>query len=293
MSCNVLCLGTYSTRIPFVRRRLCQSFCKPEMIWTIPIFLHVLRSIGCSRRSYQNSTQNLKRCCSDNNLADVSNISECEIRRVFNELTIVQIIFAHEYCWFHCYSHENLPNHKMFLSIFCNIWNSFLSLYIWSWFHWQFWFCFIVSNDKLLWLCFSLKINMGFHRSFTRYYLIHNGCRGSIILSFLVKKNQVEFLVSLSKKLHRVSQIVRTSQYQFSTLQKTKHGCHPIVSRLLRKSWKWTDAVCGRCRQQVSPFYHVSQFFALQRLFLATFYPSFFWVFTWFFFFVTSLQNKQ
>ena len=41
------------------------------------------------------------------------------------------------------------------------------------------------------------------------------------------KRNQVGILVSLTKKLHRVSPIVRTSQYQFSTLEKTKQGYHP------------------------------------------------------------------
>ena len=52
------------------------------------------------------------------------------------------------------------------------------------------------------------------------------------------ERNQVGILVSLSKKLHRVSRVVRTSQYQFSTLEKTKHGYHPTQSNLLRKNFK-------------------------------------------------------
>ena len=46
---------------------------------------------------------------------------------------------------------------ECFFFIFCNIWNSFLSfshliihpIHGWSWFYWQFQFCFIVSKDKL------------------------------------------------------------------------------------------------------------------------------------------------
>ena len=45
------------------------------------------------------------------------------------EWTIVQVILSHEYRCFHCYRHEHSPNHRMFLSIFCNIWNSFLSFF--------------------------------------------------------------------------------------------------------------------------------------------------------------------
>ena len=56
--------------------------------------------------------------------------------------------------------------HRMFFSIFCNIHRrpflSFPHLIIhpveeWSKFRWQFWFCFIVSKDELLWPCYSLK----------------------------------------------------------------------------------------------------------------------------------------
>ena len=100
---------------------------------------------------------------------NVEHLFKCEICCVRDGMTIVQVILFHEYCWFPCYNHEHSPNHRMFLSIFCNIWNSFLSfphliihpIHEWSWFHLQFLFCFIVSNDKLLWLCFSLRINIG------------------------------------------------------------------------------------------------------------------------------------
>ena len=51
------------------------------------------------------------------------------------------------------------------------------------------------------------------------------------------ERNQVGILVSLPKKLHRVSPVVRTSQYQFSTLEKTKHGRHPTLSSLLRRNF--------------------------------------------------------
>ena len=141
---------------------------------------------------------------SDTNLLWICRTFVLSVRSVvfYNGLTIVQVILSHEYCWFHCNSHKHSPNHRMFLSIFCNIWNSFRSfshLIIhpvreWSWFHWHFKFCLIVSNDKLLWPCFSLRINIGSLRSFTRYYLIQKGMRGSIMLSFLVRETWLGFL---------------------------------------------------------------------------------------------------
>ena len=54
---------------------------------------------------------------------------------------------------------------------------------------------------------------------------------------FARERNQVEFLVSLSKKFHRVAPIGRTSQYQISTLEKIKHGHHPTLSSLLKRSF--------------------------------------------------------
>ena len=70
---------------------------------------------------------------------------ECEICRVHNGLTIVQVIPSHEYCWFHCYSHKHSPNHRMFFS-FSVTFEMFLSfshliihpIHEWSWFYWQF-----------------------------------------------------------------------------------------------------------------------------------------------------------
>ena len=64
------------------------------------------------------------------------------------------------------------------------------------------------------------------------------------------ERNQVGILVSLSKKLHRVSPVVRTSQYQFSTLEKTKHGHYPTLNSVL-------SARHGR--QRVAPVYPFSQ----------------------------------
>ena len=66
--------------------------------------------------------------CSDTKPADMSNM--CFNVRLFcnrDWMTFVQVILSYEYCWSQCYSHEKSPNHGMFLSIFCNIWNSFLS----------------------------------------------------------------------------------------------------------------------------------------------------------------------
>ena len=80
------------------------------------------------------------------------------------------------------------------------------------------------------------------------------------------ERNQVKFLVSLSKKFHRVSQIACTSQHQFSTLEKTKHGYHPTFSSLLKRNIP--QIACdnsgrklsfGRCRCRVSVIAPLSQ----------------------------------
>ena len=136
--------------------------------------------------------------CSDTNFVDMSNICMCEICRVPNGLTIVQVTLSHEYCWFHCDRHEHSPSFRTFVHILCNIWNSFL------FFSNQiihpitndldsndlFQFCFIVSNDELLRPSSSLKIDIGSSRSVTKHYLIHNGLRGSCMKGFLVREKR-------------------------------------------------------------------------------------------------------
>ena len=101
--------------------------------------------------------------CSNTNLVDMSNICLSVRSVVFTMDWQFQVILSHEYCWCHCYSHEHSPNHRMFLSIFCNIhWGSFLSfshliihpVQEWSCFYW-------VSNDELLRPCSSLRIDIG------------------------------------------------------------------------------------------------------------------------------------
>ena len=61
----------------------------------------------------------------------------------------------------------------------------------WSGSQWQFWFSFVVSNDELLWPCFSVRVHNGLPRSITRYYLIHNGLRCSIVLGLLMKETKL------------------------------------------------------------------------------------------------------
>ena len=80
------------------------------------------------------------------------------------------------------------------------------------------------------------------------------------------ERNLVGILVLIPKKLHRVSPIVRTSQYQFSTLERTKHGFHPTFSSLLRKNFQSIVhdnssqmRSSGRCRHRVSPVFPLSQ----------------------------------
>ena len=204
----------------------------------------------------------------------VEHLFECEICCVRDGMTIVQVILSHEYCWFYRYSHEHSPNNRMFLSIFCNIWNSFLSF-----------FALDHSPDSRM-ILIPLTILILFHRFQWQIVvalpLFEDQHRVSPIFHEVLphsqriarfhhaelprERNQVGILVSLPKKLHRVSPIVRTSQYQFSTLEKTKHGFHHTFSSLLRKSFQWIVhdnssqmRSFGRCRHRVSPVFPLSQ----------------------------------
>ena len=49
-------------------------------------------------------------------------------------------------------------------------------------------------------------------------------------------RDQVKLFLPFSKKFCQVTLIDRTSWSQFSTLEKTKHGCHPIMNNLLKRS---------------------------------------------------------
>ena len=126
------------------------------------------------------------------------------------EWHIVQVILSHECCWFLCYRHDHSPYHRMFFAAFCNIhWRSLLSFphliihpnlrMIWSPLT-LFWFCFIVSNDKLLWPHF-LGITTGCpvlswgSSSFTMDW------RCSIVLGPLMKETWMG-LVCLSPRSH-------------------------------------------------------------------------------------------
>ena len=152
--------------------------------------------------------------------------------------------FSCEYCWFHCYSHKHSPNHRMFFFI----WKSFLSfshlvihpIHEWSWFYWQFQFCFIVSNDEILRSCHFLSIDIiRSPRSVTRCFLVPNGLRGSVVKSFLVRETRSNFSCRSPRSFIRSGPIARVSQYQFSTLEKTKHGRHPTLSSLLKRKASW------------------------------------------------------
>ena len=63
----------------------------------------------------------------------------------------------------------------------------------WCWFYWQFQFCFIVSSDELLRPCLFLRIDIRSPRSVTRCFLVHNGLRGSVVKSFLVRETGSNF----------------------------------------------------------------------------------------------------
>ena len=151
----------------------------------------------------------------------VEHFLQCEICCIHSGLTIVQVLLSHEYCWLHCDSYEHSPCHRMFLSIFCTIWNSLLSfshliihpVHEWSWLHWHFYFCFIVSNDELLRPCSSLRIDIGSPRSVTRYYLIQKRISRFHHAEFPRERNLVWILVSFPKRLHRVAPFYHLSSF--------------------------------------------------------------------------------
>ena len=174
-----------------------------------------------------------------------THLFECEICCVREELTIVQVILSHEYYWFHCYSHEHSPNHRMFLSIFCNIRNPFVffaldhspgsrmilipltSLILFHRFQWQIVVDLLLFEDQH-------RVSPIFHEVLPHSQRIAR----FHYAEFPRERNMVGILVSFSKKLHLVVPIARTSQYQFSTLEKTKHGIHHTLSSLLRRRFQ-------------------------------------------------------
>ena len=205
----------------------------------------------------------------------VEHLFECEICCVRYGLTIVQVIFPMNTLLIPLFVTvmNILQNHRMFLSIFCNIWNSVLffphliihPIHEWSWFYWQFQFCFIVSDDELR-PCCSLRIDIVSHRPFTKYYLIHNGLRGSIMMSFLVGETKSNFscrsprtyIGSLRSLVHLTSlfhswedQAWSSSHFWVACWRETFHKLLTINSS--RKP------SFGQCRYQVSLIAPLSQ----------------------------------
>ena len=92
---------------------------------------------------------------------------------------------------------------------------------------------------------------------------MHNGLRGCIMKGFLVRETRLDSRVALQEVSSGRSG--RTSQYQFSTLEKTKRGHHPTLSSLLRRKFPQIapDNICrmlsfGRCRYRVAPIASIS-----------------------------------
>ena len=116
----------------------------------------------------------------------VEHLFECETLRVHNGLTIVHVIRSHEYCWFHCYSHKHSPNHRMFASIFCNMWNSCVFFRTWSFNRFT---NDLDSTDNSS----SVSSFPMTPRSVTKCFLVHKGLRGSVVKSFLVRETKSNF----------------------------------------------------------------------------------------------------
>ena len=70
-------------------------------------------------------------------------------------------------------------------------------------------------------------IDIGSPRSVMRHCLIHNGLRGSVEQNFFVTKWTFR---TIFQEVHRVARIDRSSESQFSTLEKAKHGPHPTLN---------------------------------------------------------------
>ena len=138
--------------------------------------------------------------------------------------------------------HKHSPNHRMFFSISCNIRNYFLSfshsiihpIHEWYWFYRQFQFCFIVS-DELLRPCLFLRIDIRSSRSVTRCYLIHNGLRGSVVKSFLVKETRSNFSYSFI----RSSRSLVCLNLSFPLLTRPSTVVIPLLNNLLKRSFPW------------------------------------------------------
>ena len=124
-----------------------------------------------------------------------------------------------------------LPNHRMFFSIFCNIWNSSV------------FFAPDHSPDSrmiLILLTIPILLNRSHKRIVEAMLLLANRHRVSPVFhevfphsqriarfrreDFPRERNQVGVLVSFSKKLHRVSLVARTSQDQFSATSQVPTG---------------------------------------------------------------------
>ena len=155
---------------------------------------------------------------------------------------IVLEILSHEYCWFHCYSHKHSPNHRMFFFIFCNVGNfsvfsaldhspdSRMILILQTisiLFHRFPWWNFDVLPLPEKWY---YQVALIYHEVFLRSLRIARFRREEF------PRDQVELFLPFSKKFYQVVMIDRTSQSQFSTLEKTKHGPHPNFNNSLKRS---------------------------------------------------------
>ena len=183
-------------------------------------------------------------------------------------------ILSHEHCWFHCYSDKHSPNDTTFFSIFCNVRNSLLSfshpiihpIHEWSWilqtipmqFHRFPWRNFEVLPLLEKWY---YQVALIYHQVF----LSSLGITRFRQEEFL--RDQVELFVPFSQKFYRVALIDRTSWTQFSTLEKTKHGRHPILNNLLKRSFPWIAHGSGDQRIQINLYLHqVALIYLLQQL---------------------------
>ena len=183
--------------------------------------------------------------CSDTNFVDKSNTC----------LSVRSVVFAMDWRLFWSFfpwkslvpllQPSTSPNHRMFFSISCNIGNFsvFFELdhspdsrmilviqtipILFHRFQWR-----IVEILPLL----GELISSSSHRSVTKCFFVPYGLRGSVEKNFLVARSNFSYH---SKKLNQVAPIGRTSWSQFSTLEKTKHGRHPTLNNLLKRSFPW------------------------------------------------------
>ena len=147
-----------------------------------------------------------------------------------------------------------LQYHKTFFVVLCIIHRrSFLSfphliihpIQEWSgsWRHFQ--FCFVVSNDELLWHCSSSRADKGCHRSIMSFCFFQNN-----VLGLLMRETWLELVCSCPRGDNGCPRSIIHQFISFPLLRRQSFVIVPSLCSVLSTR---------HGRQRVAPFYHISQ----------------------------------